>query len=390
MSSEQQHRTPSISLDNYEEYFLLYMDQELSDADKKDVESFLEQHPELKEELNQLLLTKCLPDNTPVFDKSSLLKNHVDAANVESLQLMLIDDELDVDTKRALEDYQTTHPAAQENLDILRQAKLPVEQIVFPYKEKLLRNNHGRIITLRRISYSVAASLILFLGLRIFLPEKTTQNNFTNLSSGTLASDQKTIKAITINQPVKKEIASQNIAEIEGMSNHIKTSEPQSASVRNKLRGQMIAAAQNNRSGHITSTTKTIIVSETVAFEKTNHFPEVEANTNQLPARDNAAKTNNLPVRETNLTGSSASITSSTVAAATDFDEPIKDNYATEALTNVRFANYREQEEDENEEERKGFKNIIRKANRLYNKVTHPEPDKTIFRFTKTDIGIPR
>lgn len=380
MSSEQQHRKPSINLDNYEEFFLLYIDQELSDADKKEVDSFVELHPELKEELSQLLLTKCLPENLPVFDKSTLFKNHVDATNVESLQLLFIDDELDSDSIEALQDYMSTHPAAKENLHLLREAKLPAEQILFPDKEKLLRNNHGRGIILRRISYSIAASLILFLGLRMLLPQNPLQKNFRDPSSVTIAADESLANKKSIHLSYIKETSSPKPVEVAGLHHRIKTSEERSSSDRYKISGQRVDADNITSIGEKITSTEQTVASEMVAVVKTNNLPVTEI----------AARTNNLPVRDMNRAGSSEQITSSTTNTVSDFEEHVKDNYATEALTNVRFANYRDQEEDESDQERKGFKNIIRKANRLYNKVTHPEPDKTIFRFAKTEIGIPR
>ena len=48
----------SITRHNYEEYFILYMDNELSSDDRRMVEVFVQQHPDLKEELDILLQYK--------------------------------------------------------------------------------------------------------------------------------------------------------------------------------------------------------------------------------------------------------------------------------------------------------------------------------------------
>ncbi|MEK7226941.1 MAG: hypothetical protein AAB221_14820, partial [Bacteroidota bacterium] len=65
----------SITRHNYEEYFILYMDNELSSDDRRMVEVFVQQHPDLKEELDILLQYKLEPDTSVVFNgKEELMK----------------------------------------------------------------------------------------------------------------------------------------------------------------------------------------------------------------------------------------------------------------------------------------------------------------------------
>ncbi|HVZ26816.1 MAG TPA: hypothetical protein VG842_12210, partial [Sediminibacterium sp.] len=61
-----------IGIDNYETYFLLAVDRELSDREERAMASFLDQYPEKKDALALLLQTR-LPDEPLVFADKSLL-----------------------------------------------------------------------------------------------------------------------------------------------------------------------------------------------------------------------------------------------------------------------------------------------------------------------------
>ncbi len=64
-----------VTLENYEEYMILYGDGELSEEEKKALLEFVRQHPELQEELNMYEATKLTPDTAQVFaGKEKLLK----------------------------------------------------------------------------------------------------------------------------------------------------------------------------------------------------------------------------------------------------------------------------------------------------------------------------
>ena len=60
---------------NYEEYFLLYLDGELDEARCAEVETFIQHYPELGEELSLLKQSVITADETIVFEnKASLYK----------------------------------------------------------------------------------------------------------------------------------------------------------------------------------------------------------------------------------------------------------------------------------------------------------------------------
>ena len=65
----------NINRYNYEEFFLLYVDNELTKEERADVEAFVQENPDLEEELLMLKQSSLRPDLTVKFPgKSSLMK----------------------------------------------------------------------------------------------------------------------------------------------------------------------------------------------------------------------------------------------------------------------------------------------------------------------------
>lgn len=150
-----------INRHNYEEFFLLYVDNELSAADRKAVELFVQENADLEEELNMLQQTVFNAD-TVVFDnKTSLLKKEITALQ-ENL-LLYVDDELNAADKLNTEKLLEANVTANKELALLRQTKLqPDTAIVFANKKILYRKKSGRVIDLPWRRIAVAAILLGF------------------------------------------------------------------------------------------------------------------------------------------------------------------------------------------------------------------------------------
>lgn len=163
-----------ISRHNYEEFFLLYVDNELSSEDRRMVEDFVQLHPDLNEELELLSQFKFTPDDDIVFDnKEELLKVNgetpVSLNNYEESLLSYIDNELTEQQRIAVERLVNTNPAAKKELELLQQTKLQPETIVFPNKESLYRKEEKVRSLPVRWWRAAAAILILALGLTAVL-----------------------------------------------------------------------------------------------------------------------------------------------------------------------------------------------------------------------------
>jgi len=163
-----------INRHNYEEFFLLYVDNELSSEDRRMVEDFVQLHPDLNEELELLSQFKFTPDNDIVFDnKEELLKVNgetpVSLNNYEESLLSYIDNELTEQQRIAVEQFVNTNPAAKKELELLQQTKLQPETIVFANKESLYRKEEKVRSLPVRWWRAAAAILILALGLTAVL-----------------------------------------------------------------------------------------------------------------------------------------------------------------------------------------------------------------------------
>ena len=158
----------NINRHNYEEYFILYMDNELSSDERRMVETFVQNHPDLKEELDILLQYKLVPDNSIVFEgKDELMKvkgeSPVTLSNYEEWLVLYMDNELSADQRKTVEQFIAANPSVKKEVDLLLRTQLHPEKIIFANKEVLYRREEK----VRPILWWRAAAAMLILALGI-------------------------------------------------------------------------------------------------------------------------------------------------------------------------------------------------------------------------------
>ena len=140
----------NIDRHNYEEYFLLYIDNELTVDQKKQVELFVQENPDLEEELVMLKQSRLIPDDSIVFDKKQLLmkgdtvyhssdQSLINLNNYEQWVIMYVDDELNAEERASVEKFASAHQHVQQELLLFQQTRLQPEEIVFPNKSSLYK-----------------------------------------------------------------------------------------------------------------------------------------------------------------------------------------------------------------------------------------------------------
>jgi hypothetical protein len=151
-----------INYDNYESYFLLYVDGELQPAEMEAVESFAVEHPDLAVELDNLLTTK-LPVTNIEFDKSSLLKTATLSPSLQEQLLLLLDNELPGTQKASIEKEIASNKIAAKEFYYLKKVQLNTkdEVIVFPNKELLYKK--PKVVPFVWWKYMAAAASVALL-----------------------------------------------------------------------------------------------------------------------------------------------------------------------------------------------------------------------------------
>jgi hypothetical protein len=162
-----------IDRHNYEEYFLLYIDNELTVEQMKQVELFVTENPDLEEEFVMLQQSRLVPDNRIVFEEKHLLMKEendsfINLNNYEEWLVAYVDNEVNEEQGDAIEKFAATHPQVQQELALFRQTKLQSEKIFFADKEVLYKRERATIVSMQWWRISVAAMLVLAAGIGLF------------------------------------------------------------------------------------------------------------------------------------------------------------------------------------------------------------------------------
>jgi hypothetical protein len=182
----------NINRNNYEEFFLLYADNELSKTERKIVEIFVQENPDLKGEFSMMKLTVNSPDEkVKLLDKSFLLKKEssfINENNYEEIFVLYHDNELSEEQKIETEQFIDRNQTLKTEFDLIEKSKLiPENLVVYPLKKQLYRKEKsGKVIPVI-LWRSLAAAVFIGAGLwvsisylnksRVSPPMATTVNN---------------------------------------------------------------------------------------------------------------------------------------------------------------------------------------------------------------------
>ncbi|MES2646925.1 MAG: hypothetical protein V4717_08635 [Bacteroidota bacterium] len=159
----------NITRNNYEEFFLLYADGELTHSDKAAVERFVSIHPDLGEELEMLMESVLETTDITMPGKHLLFKaeewSEENLTGTQKQMLLLLDNELPAETSAELKQAIATDPLLQKDWSVLLQTQLPAASIEMPVKENLYRREKDRRpIPIGWVKWMAAAAVVAGIG----------------------------------------------------------------------------------------------------------------------------------------------------------------------------------------------------------------------------------
>jgi hypothetical protein len=160
----------NINRNNYEQFFILYVDNELNAEERQAVEEFVASNPDLQTELDMFMEVVLQPEPEIVFTaKHTLLKNSnpVNEENFEEYFVLYGDDELSKEDKEFVEQFVYRNPQHQAAFELIQMARVtPDNDIVYAHKEELYRyeKKGGAVIRMQWMRAAAAAVIFLFMG----------------------------------------------------------------------------------------------------------------------------------------------------------------------------------------------------------------------------------
>lgn len=237
-----------INRHNYETFFLLYADNELSAAERKVVEEFVLVNSDLAPELESIIDTILPADTVKYPSTENLYKKEIELDSLQENLLLHLDNELDTAAKKDIESVINTDKNIQKEWELWKKTKLDEnEQVTFQDKKSLYRYERRGVVSMR--FYRIAAAAVLLIGL------------FTAIS------------VLTRNEPADNTIAKSKI--IESKNNKpVITSEVNPAETASHI-------SENTPAGNVSEDKASLLA------EKKNNTASVAIKNNSQPVKEN-------------------------------------------------------------------------------------------------------
>lgn len=216
-----------ITKENYEIFAVDYCDGNLSGQEEKAFLAFLEQHPEIKEEVELFFDAAPLAKPAVRFSQKNQLKQKeikavaaIDEENYEEYFIAALEDDLNADGRKNLSEFLRQNVHLQKEFALTQKLKIaPDKQTVFPAKAQLKHKKPMRRYLYYGISSAAAALLILFL-FRLGNPNETSDTTDFGKEIATPSVSDETLENIL-------EIEEETVAELsEDLAEYLSENQP--------------------------------------------------------------------------------------------------------------------------------------------------------------------
>lgn len=149
-----------ITRDNYESWFLDYLEGHLEEGMAGEFHAFLSLNPDLQEELEEFREVRLHAPEFHFAGKERLFRDHYDLpGEFETAAVARLEGDLTPEEAAAFDHYLGTHPGKKEEAALFELTRLtPDERMVFPARSRLMRQ--PAVVRLRQWSMRAAAILL--------------------------------------------------------------------------------------------------------------------------------------------------------------------------------------------------------------------------------------
>ena len=160
-----------INRNNYELFFMDYLDGGMPPDQVIELMSFIKENPDLKTELEGFKEINIKPDNKRYESKRSLKKAFiVNDSNFDNFCIASLEGDLSKEEATLFQIWLQQNPLKAREFKLYKKTRLIPEKIIFDFKSTLKKSSVTRIFTPKVWGYfSAAASIIILLALYIFI-----------------------------------------------------------------------------------------------------------------------------------------------------------------------------------------------------------------------------
>ena len=206
----------AINRDNYEEFFIDYIEGELNAEENLALQSFLALNPDLQDELDEMCDFDFTLESADFNANKPALKDIPFQTNFDDFCIALIENDLNTYDKKSFEEFVAENPDKQVDLDLYFKTKLKADTtLIYKDKKGLKRRNKGLVIkqfiyTSLAAAASIAILFTVWTSEIVKNPGDTQYNQFSQNTPIQISTPDSIKKGIT--QELETEKSSEDIS----------------------------------------------------------------------------------------------------------------------------------------------------------------------------------